>query len=160
MKKGDFKDGEIQGVLIVELKRNEDERGWLIELFREDDGSALPPMSYVSMTLPGVMRGPHSHERQTDRFVFSGVSSFALHLWDGRKDSPTYMNKMSVHAPEGRPLSVSVPPGVVHAYKNTGRAGGIVINLPDRLYRGWGGKEEPDEIRHEDDPESIYKAEE
>ena len=65
---------EIEGVIIRELKRHDDERGWLVELFRHDELEAAlhPVMSYVSMTKPGVARGPHEHSDQTDCFCFIG----------------------------------------------------------------------------------------
>ena len=34
---------------------------------------------------------------------------------------------------------------------------GVVINFPNRLYMGAGRREEVDEIRHEDDPETIFR---
>jgi dTDP-4-dehydrorhamnose 3,5-epimerase len=52
---------------------------------------------------------------------------------------------------------VIVPKGVVHAYRNTGPGIGIVINCPNRLYLGPGKQEEVDEIRHEDDPHTIFR---
>jgi dTDP-4-dehydrorhamnose 3,5-epimerase len=33
----------------------------------------------------------------------------------------------------------------------------MVINCPNRLFMGEGKKEEIDEIRHEDDPDTIYR---
>lgn len=56
-------------------------------------------------------------------------------------------------------MIVIVPPRVVHAYKNNGDSDGIVLNFPDSLYRGWGKKEDVDEVRHEDNPESPFKIE-
>jgi len=50
-----------------------------------------------------------------------------------------------------------VPAGVVHAYQNIGDAEGIVINCPNKLYRGPGRREEVDEIRHENDSETIFR---
>ena len=47
------------------------------------------------------------------------------------------------------PVLVIIPPGIVHGYKNISRdEKGMVINYPNRLYRGWGEKDEVDEIRH------------
>jgi dTDP-4-dehydrorhamnose 3,5-epimerase len=46
---------------------------------------------------------------------------------------------------------------VVHAYQNVGDIDGIVINCPNRLYRGAGRKEEVDEIRHENDGDTAYR---
>ena len=33
---------------------------------------------------------------------------------------------------------------------------GVVVNCPNRLFMGAGKKEEIDEIRHEDDPQTIF----
>jgi dTDP-4-dehydrorhamnose 3,5-epimerase len=49
-----------------------------------------------------------------------------------------------------------VPPGVVHGYINISDRDGMVLNYPDKLYKGWGKKEEVDEIRHEDKEDEFY----
>ncbi|UCC45373.1 MAG: dTDP-4-dehydrorhamnose 3,5-epimerase family protein [Candidatus Zixiibacteriota bacterium] len=149
----------IDGVIIRDLVSFEDQRGWLMELFRHDelDADIHPVMSYVSATRPGVARGPHEHTDQTDLFCFLGPSLFRLYLWDNRPRSATYGNHLTLEAGEGKPLMVAVPAGVVHAYKNIGTEVGIVYNAPNRLYRGEGRKSEVDEIRHEDDPGSPFK---
>ena len=54
-------------------------------------------------------------------------------------------------------MKVIIPPGVVQGYRNISATGrGMVLNFPNRLYRGWGRKEEVDEIRHEDEKESPF----
>lgn len=153
-----FKQGLIQGVVVKDLARHMDERGWLIELFRSDELSAdvLPVMSYVSSTKPGITRGPHEHAEQADLFCFFGPSTFRLYVWDNRKQVSTYGNKMTIEAGEERPRSILIPARVVHAYKNIGNTDGWVINLPNRLYAGKGRKESVDEIRHEDGRQTIF----
>jgi dTDP-4-dehydrorhamnose 3,5-epimerase len=64
---------------------------------------------------------------------------------------------ISVVAGEENPLAVIVPKGVAHGYKNVGTVDGMVINCPNRLYMGQGKKEPIDEIRHEDDPETVFR---
>jgi len=151
----------IQGTVLKSLKKYIDERGWLAELFREDELGEIPRpgMSYISMTQAGVCRGPHEHRSQTDFFCFIGPSNFKVVLWDNRKESPTFGQKMTIYAGQDNPTMVVVPPGVVHGYKNIGSESGMVVNLPDKLYKGYGRCEEVDEIRHEDDPASKYKLE-
>lgn len=153
-----FKKGKINGVEIRPLKKYVDERGWLSELFREDEveKSILPVMSYISLTRPGVTRGPHEHVDQADYFCFIGPSNFKVNLWDNREKSSSYQNKMQVVVGEDFPAVVIVPEGVVHAYQNVGGKDGIVINCPNRLFMGWGKKEAIDEIRHEDDRQSPF----
>jgi dTDP-4-dehydrorhamnose 3,5-epimerase-like enzyme len=84
-----FVDGEIDAVEIRPLKFYHDARGWLVELFRQDEltKDLWPVMTYVSQTLPGVARGPHEHVDQTDGFAFIGPSDFKLFLWDIRPGS-------------------------------------------------------------------------
>jgi len=156
----DFSRGQITGVVVRELRKYVDERGWLAELFRHDDleEEFWPTMAYTSATLPGVQRGPHEHREQADYFCFIGPSNFKLRMWDNRPGSETYGRVMTVFAGEDSPKAVIVPKGVVHAYKNVGASVGIVVNLPNRLYMGEGRKEPVDEIRHEDDPETIFRV--
>ncbi|MDI6780367.1 MAG: dTDP-4-dehydrorhamnose 3,5-epimerase family protein [Bacteroidota bacterium] len=154
-----FKVADIEGVIVKKLKKFSDSRGWLIETYRQDDldVSYFPVMSYISMTHPKITRGPHEHTDQADLFGFIGPSTFKLYLWDNRKDSPTYMNKMIIIAGENEPKSVLIPPGVVHAYKNIGNTMGMVTNYPNRLFMGKFKKEKVDEIRHENDPNTIFQ---
>jgi dTDP-4-dehydrorhamnose 3,5-epimerase len=156
-----FNDGEIWDVLVYPLKRYPDERGWLAELFRHDELAEEfhPVMAYISFTKRGVQRGPHEHVYQADLFCFIGPSTFSLRLWDNREDSPTYKNMMSMRVGENYPMAVVIPKGVVHGYKNVGAVDGMVINCPNRLYMGKGKKEEIDEIRHEDDPATVFRME-
>jgi len=154
-----YRTGPIRGVIIRRLNKFQDKRGWLAELFRNDEmpRSMRPVMSYLSETKPGVGRGPHAHVKQTDYFCFIGPSHFKVTLWDSRKKSPTRGNRLSIAAGESSPLSVSVPPGVVHGYRNIGRKKGWVFNAANRLYRGRGKRGPVDEIRYEDDPASPFK---
>jgi dTDP-4-dehydrorhamnose 3,5-epimerase len=52
---------------------------------------------------------------------------------------------------------VIVPPGVVHAYKNTASTPGWVFNAPNRLYAGPGKRSPVDEIRHEEQAGGVYR---
>jgi len=151
--------GEISGVVVRSLRIFHDARGWLCELFREDELTQefLPAMSYISSTNPGVTRGPHEHVDQADFFCFLGPSNFKLRMWDARDDSPTYRSMMTVIVGADNPTSVIVPKGVVHAYQNIGSVDGVVINCPNRLYMGTGRSTPVDEIRHEDDLNTVFR---
>lgn len=147
-----YKDGRIHDVTVKPLAKYLDERGWLAELYRSDelDAAQMPVMAYVSMTQPGVARGPHEHADQTDYFCFMGPSNFKVYLWDARPDSPTYGAKQVFFAGLDAPRMAVIPPGVVHAYKNVGIENGLVFNGPNRLYAGADKKSPVDEIRHEE----------
>src|SRR5882762_10436913 len=64
----EFQIGEINDVVVRELRKFDDRRGWLTELFRHDELAAefLPAMAYISSTRTGVARGPHEHADQAD----------------------------------------------------------------------------------------------
>lgn len=160
----------IEGVVVKCLEKHIDDRGWLAEIWRCDE----PPlfwrcreqpnkdpvvMGYMSMTKPGTVRGPHEHVHQTDYFCFPGPACFRVFLWDNRQQTPnfsrTYGKKTIVTVVH--PALIVVPPGVVHAYCNIDTCDGLVINMPDRLYKGCYRENPVDEIRHEADPASPFK---
>lgn len=146
----------INGVVFFDLSQNVDDRGWLIELFRKDklEPDHFPAMGYISQTLPGVVRGPHEHESQSDLFCFIGPGDFELMLWE-KGDEPY---KETHVLGESRPHAVIVPPGVIHAYRNISDKPGLVLNFPNRLYGGPGACYPVDEIRHEANKHSTYQV--
>jgi dTDP-4-dehydrorhamnose 3,5-epimerase len=154
-----FQPGEIKDIIVRDLRKFDDRRGWLIELFRHDELAAEfhPAMAYISSTLPGAARGPHEHLDQADLFCFLGPSNFKLSMWDNRSDSPTFRMVMTLVVGADDPKVVIIPKGVVHAYQNIGDVEGIVINCPNRLYMGENRHEPVDEVRHEDDPDTIFR---
>lgn len=147
----------IEGVIIKKIERFEDARGWLAEIYRSDETDYRPSMSYISLTNPGSVRGPHEHAMQSDCFIFVGPGIFEVHLWDRRETSATKDEYQKIIAGEGSPTMIIVPPGIVHGYKCISAEPALSINLPDRLFRGEGKNEESDEIRWEADPASPYK---
>lgn len=147
----------IEGVIITKIERNDDERGSLAELFRQDLADFHPAMSYLSWTNPGIVRGPHEHVYQSDFFVFVGPGNFRLHLWDRRPESSTKGEKIEIEVGADNPCSVLVPPGVVHGYQAISETPSLSINFPDKLYKGLNKLTEVDEIRWEKNPDSPYK---
>lgn len=146
----------FKGVEFKSLKKHEDHRGYLYELYRDDElpEGFRPAMGYYSVTKPGVARGPHEHRDQTDGFIFIS-GNYELHLWENRPGEPE--NYEVIEVGEANPVFVTVPPGVVHAYRNVGETDAFVLNVPDKLYAGWNKSEAVDEIRHESDDNSRFK---
>ena len=144
-------DTPIPDCSVKPLNCIEDARGWLAELFRKDE---MPPeyhpvMAYLSLTRAGVTRGPHEHRHQSDFFVFfDGV--FRLYLWDARPGSATLGYRQVEDVGADRRCAVVVPAGIIHAYRNLGDCGALLINCPNQLYGGEDRLEPVDEIRHED----------
>lgn len=116
-------------------------------------GYYVPEMMYLSMVPPGGKRGPHLHRYQTDYFIFAFAGLFDIYLWES--GNPDFHVKFSFG--EHAPHILIVPPGIVHAYHNIAAVSGIVINMPDQLYKGFNKEEIEDIIRYEDNPEPLYK---
>ncbi len=151
--------GQIKDLVIKKLNKHHDQRGFLCETFRLDQlpPGVKPAMSYISYTKSGISRGPHEHLEQTDIFAFTGPGNFLLKLWDNRINSKTYCNYMEIVVGESMPALVVIPPGVVHGYKNiSSDIDGMVINYPDKLYKGWQRKEDVDEVRHEEEQNGQF----
>jgi dTDP-4-dehydrorhamnose 3,5-epimerase len=134
----------IEGVAVRELRRNADDRGYLMELLRADWPDVFKRFGqcYVSMNYPGVIRGWHLHERQWDLFVcVDGM--IKVPLYDARDGSATKgaveEHVMGVH----RPVALAIPPGVYHGYVTLGVAPSLLLNFPSEVY----DRARPDEQR-------------
>jgi len=152
--------GDIDGVQFRRLRVFRDQRGWLAEMYRQDDLAAelQPVMAYLSQSEPGAVRGPHEHAEQTDHFVFLGPGDFVVYLWDPRTNSPSRGRMVQTTCGGSDLCALTIPPGVVHAYKNTSDLPSRVFNAPNRLYAGPGKQEPVDEIRHEDVENTPYRV--
>src|SRR2546421_10914930 len=97
----EFESGDIEGVVVRRLDMHDDARGWLAELFRDDELPSeefRPAMAYISTTGPGVRRGPHEHAEQADFFCFIGPSKFKLRLSDNRPGFPNFGHVFTLRA--------------------------------------------------------------
>ncbi len=110
----------IEGVTIRERKRFCDERGYFLEVLREDE-ELLETFGQSSFTLtyPGVIKAFHWHRLQDDLwFVASGQAQVVL--YDLRADSPTHGQTQVIYAGESNPVLIFIPRGVAHGYKVLG----------------------------------------
>lgn len=157
-----FSKGPIEGVIVKPLRKFIDERGWLTEMFRHDEleSEFHPTMAYASITLPGVLRGPHEHVDQADLFCWFGPGDFKVTLWDNRAKSSSFGNRMEVMMGANHPGSILVPIGIVHCYRCISHEPGLVINCPNQLFMGKGRGHAIDEIRHEDDLQNPFVLDE
>lgn len=133
----------IAGVNVKQLNLIPDERGFLMEILRNDDEFYRQfGQCYITAAYPGVVKAWHYHKLQTDHFcVVSGMAKVVL--YDGRKESPTQGEINEFFMGERRRLLVSIPPGVYHGYKNIGLGECLLLNIPTELY----DYEQPDEYR-------------
>ena len=108
----------IQGVYLVSLTSNEDERGRFVETFRKEWFPQRPwdiVQGNASYSKAGVLRGLHYHHHQADYwFVVSG--GILAGLCDLRRSSPTHRAAQAVEIGERAPTGLYLPPGVAHGF--------------------------------------------
>lgn len=133
----------IQGVVVKPLKVIPDERGWLMEMLRDDDAFFQKfGQVYLSVVYPGVVKGWHYHKKQTDHFVFvKGMAKVVL--YDGREESPTRGEINEFFMGEKNPILLVIPPRVLHGMKGIGTEPAYLVNTPTEHYV----YAEPDEFR-------------
>jgi dTDP-4-dehydrorhamnose 3,5-epimerase len=124
----------IAGVKVRRLPAFPDERGVLTEILRADDPE-YPEFGqiYMTTTYPGVVKGWHYHEHQTD-MVCCISGELKLVLYDGRTDSPTSGLVNELFLGDSNRLVVKIPKGVHHGWKCVGEDTALVLNMPDRAY--------------------------
>jgi len=133
----------IEGVAVKKLVRHADERGYLMEMLREDDAVFERfGQSYVALNYPGVVRAWHYHREQTDHFVaVKGMVKVAL--YDAREGSATHGEVQEFFLGDNNPMLLKIPPGVFHGYKTIGTEPSLLVNFPTHTYN----RAQPDEYR-------------
>lgn len=143
----------IDGAVVKQLKVIADERGYLMEMLRNDDPVFERfGQSYITACYPGVVKGWHYHKKQTDHFVcVSGMAKVVL--YDSRESSPTHGQVQEFFMGEKNPILLKIPPYVMHGFKAIGTETALIINVPTEPYN----YNEPDEFRVSwDTPEIPY----
>jgi len=133
----------ILGVRTKPLRLIPDERGWLMEILRQDDELFERfGQVYVSATYPGVGKAWHYHTRQVDNFACV-AGMVKLVLIDTRDGSPTRGAVNEFYVGSQRPLLVQVPNLVYHGWKCISEEPSLVVNVPTEPY----AYDDPDEYR-------------
>jgi dTDP-4-dehydrorhamnose 3,5-epimerase len=112
----------IQGVKIISLKRHRDSRGWINESWRDSwseelglkDKFVQDMLSWNDM--PYTMRGLHGLLAPQYKLVSVVNGSIFDVVVDGREDSPTYKQHISLKITVNRAAMLLVPPGCFHGY--------------------------------------------
>lgn len=110
----------IEGVETKRLVRHCDDRGFFMEILRDDDKLlARFGQASLSMSYPGVIKAFHYHERQDDLWFFP-VGNAQVVLHDLRESSTTKGVTNVFYMGEGNPLLLVIPRGVAHGYRVLG----------------------------------------
>lgn len=139
----------IKGVIVKKLVRHPDNRGFFMEILRDDDGIFRRfGQASMSKSYPGVIKAFHYHEIQDDIWFFP-VGDAEVVLYDRREESPTKGETNVFYLGEDNPEVVLIPAGVAHGYRVLGNKTACIIYFTTNSYN----PKEPDEKRiHWDDP--------
>lgn len=140
----------IEGVKIKNLQKYTDDRGYFMEVLRDDD-EILERFGQLSasLTYPQVIKAFHYHKKQDDIWFFPKGNAQVV-LYDLRDDSPTYQQTDVYYMGDNNPISLLIPRGVAHGYRVLGNEPAIITYLTNHSY----DPNDPDEYRIPyDDPE-------
>lgn len=137
----------LPGVIVRELKRFPDERGFFAEILRQDwrelleDDSIL--QANVSVSYPGIIRAWHRHTRgQVDYFIVLR-GAMRICAYDDQKGSETRGQLQEIVASAEKLQVVRIPGHYWHGTKTIGNEPSLTVYLVNRLY----DYENPDEER-------------
>ena len=137
----------IHGVQIKKLKVIPDDRGFLMEMLRNDDEIFEKfGQAYLTGVKRGVAKGWHYHKKQDDHFVCVFGKALVV-LYDARPDSPTKGEVqefvLTEPAANGEHLLVKIPKGVYHGFTAVDCDEARIVNIPTERY----DYDNPDEHR-------------
>ena len=140
----------IDGVQVKKLVRHVDDRGYFMEILRDDDKLLEKfGQASLSLTYPGIIKAFHYHKKQDDLWFFPKGNAQVV-LYDMREDSPTKGQTDVFYMGENNPILLVIPKGVAHGYRVLGNEPAIITYFTSESY----DRENPDEYRIAwDDPE-------
>lgn len=133
----------IEGVKIKKLLKHADDRGYFMEVLRDDDQwlERFGQMS-TALSYPGVIKAFHYHKKQDDLWFFPKGNAQVV-LYDLRKDSLTYKQTDVYYMGDNNPIALFIPRGVAHGYRVLGNEPAIITYLTTLSYN----PNDPDEYR-------------
>jgi dTDP-4-dehydrorhamnose 3,5-epimerase len=141
----------LDGINILKISKNVDERGYFSEIFRNDWkkeilGKDEIAQANLSVSFPGVIRAWHRHNQgQVDYFlVLQGTVKICAY------DEETKQLNEIISSGESLQL-VRIPGYYWHGFKNVGNKTSVVIYFVNRLY----DYNNPDEERRPWDDSKI-----
>ena len=106
------------------VKAHRDVRGTLFEPL-SDAELVRQKNVHVVLTQPGEVRGNHAHASATETTSVVGPCLVRLKEGDGIRD---------IEVPAGEVWRLTIPPGVVHAFRNTGDAAMLLVSFSTNLH--------------------------
>lgn len=131
----------IEGLEIVSLEVQFDDRGYLFEIIHNYDMSKFGQVYVVGDPVRNIIRAFHKHEVLWDYFcIVKGSAKFVFS--DDRENSKTYKTQEIIILSEKSPKMIIVPPGVYHGWMSL-EDNTVMVSTASEVYN----KENPDEVR-------------
>lgn len=111
-----------RGVTITALRVPGDARGIVFEPAGPDDLLGQKNV-HVTLTNPGCIRGNHLHRQGSEITVVLGPALARYRDGDEVRD---------FHVPAGEAFRFDIPPGIAHAFQNTGDAPMVLVGFNTR----------------------------
>lgn len=134
---------KLQDLLLVPLKANFDDRGYLYEVIHATDPffKKFGQVYIVSDPVRGTIRAFHKHAQLWDYFhIIHGSAKFAF--YDDRPGSVTYQKIETLVLSDKDPKMIVVPPGIYHGWMSL-EDNTQMVSIGSDVYN----KENPDEER-------------
>jgi dTDP-4-dehydrorhamnose 3,5-epimerase-like enzyme len=112
------------GAAVQSLRTHRDTRGVVFEPLTEAELQAQRNV-HVALTQPGETRGNHMHRTAVETTTVIGPSLIRL------KEEGTVRD---IEVPAGEILRLTIPPGVVHAFRNTGDSAMVLVSFSTNLH--------------------------
>jgi dTDP-4-dehydrorhamnose 3,5-epimerase-like enzyme len=115
---------KMNGATVQSVKTHRDARGTLFEPLTDAELQAQKNV-HVVLSHPGETRGNHVHRTAVETTAVVGPCLVRL------KEEGTVRD---IEVPAGEILRLTIPPGVVHAFRNTGDSAMVLVSFSTNLH--------------------------
>ena len=115
---------KLRGATVQAVKTHRDARGTLFEPLTDAELQAQKNV-HVVLSHPGETRGNHVHRTAVETTTVVGPCLVRL------KEDETVRD---IEVPAGEILRLVIPPGVVHAFRNTGDSAMVLVSFSTNLH--------------------------
>ena len=126
------------GVQTMTLDKKNDDRGHVVEIFREDwkefFGKDLPTQINFFVFFPGEVRAWHRHNRNQIDYFLVQKGKVRICIYDGNKNSGSFGKLVEIEVDGNEPKIVKVPGHFWHGTKNIGTKTSETVYFLTNLY--------------------------
>jgi dTDP-4-dehydrorhamnose 3,5-epimerase-like enzyme len=113
-----------QATLVEPVKSHRDQRGLLFEPVNDQELAGQKNV-HVVLTQPNEVRGNHFHHSAVEITTVVGPCLVRLKEGGAIRD---------LEVPAGEAWRFTIPPGIVHAYRNTGEGVMVLVSFSTNLH--------------------------